>query len=394
MQGLDIHKYEMRLNRKLEQIKSSNLSKNARKRIFEFQRYCEVSGLSKARMLRYLNDLPFIAKHLKKDFEEATRKDIERVIHIIENMNYAYQTKLAFKTTLKKFYKWLSGGEEYPECVKWLKTTGKANNTKIPEDFLTEDEVKRMLSSSPYPRDRAIISVLWESGCRVGEVLSLQIKHVTFEDAFTRITVSGKTGMRRIPLVNSSSYLTEWLGNHPLKDNPEAPLWVGIGNVGRSEPMEYGAVRKMLQQTARHAGVKKKVNPHNFRHSRSTFLAKRFTESEMEQYLGWVPGSGMPATYVHLSGRDMDEAMLKLGGEKPKEEKSESSLAPLECPRCTMMNKATGRFCSRCGAVLDVETAIRMQDEMKEIDDKFSKVLEDKEVQRLLARKIKQLGLK
>ncbi|WP_340819137.1 hypothetical protein [Methanolobus sp. WCC4] len=34
----------------------------------------------------------------------------------------------------------------------------------------------------------------------------------------------------------------------------------------------------------------------------------------MNAYFGWVQGSDMPAVYVHLSGRDVDDAVLKANG--------------------------------------------------------------------------------
>jgi integrase len=300
------------------------------------------------------------------------------------------RTKLDFRITIKKFYKWLNGGEEYPDSIRWIRTSEKLNNSKLPEELLTEEEIKKLVQYCQHSRDRALICILWESGCRVGELLSLQLKHVSFEETLTRITVQGKTGMRRIPLIDSTPYLAEWMENHPQKGNPEAPLWVGIGTTGRNKMLEYAACRKMLQVVALHAGIKKAVNPHSFRHSRATFLSKHLKEAELTQYMGWVQGSDVPAVYVHLSGRDIDDSILRMRGLKPKEESSESTMASKKCPRCTLINKATGRFCTRCGAVLDLRTAMEVTDESKEMEGKLINLLQDPEVQEVLIRKIKE----
>ncbi len=37
-----------------------------------------------------------------------------------------------------------------------------------------------------------------------------------------------------------------------------------------------------------------------------------------------------------------------------------------------MCSKATGRFLTRCGAVLDVKTAVAMQDEIEDLDERFA----------------------
>ena len=44
------------------------------------------------------------------------------------------------------------------------------------------------------PRDKAFIMTLWESGCRVGEILALRIRHVAFDEYGAILRVSGKTG--------------------------------------------------------------------------------------------------------------------------------------------------------------------------------------------------------
>jgi integrase/recombinase XerD len=391
-----LYNLKERLKRKIAQIeKQDNVSSHNRDKIIEFRKFCFINGIGVARTLRYLHDLPKLATFLGKDFEDAEKKDIERVIHAMESTDYSVRTKLDFKASVKRFYKWLNGNEEYPECVRWIKTGSKRNNDTLPEELLTEDEVKNLIRACQNPRDRSVIAVLWESGCRVGELLTLQIKHVSFEENLTRITVHGKTGSRRVPLIDSTPYLAEWLENHSMREEPEAPLWVGIGTVGRNKRFEYAAMRKMLQSVARKANIKKKVNPHNFRHSRATMLANHLTEAQMNQYFGWVTGSDMPSTYVHLSGRDVDDAILKMRGlSKPKEEEVESSLAPKKCPRCDLTNKATGKFCMRCGAILDVQTAVAMQDEIKNLDEKFSILLQDGDVQKLLIKKMIEHGVK
>lgn len=391
----DLYDYEGRLERKLKQIeKDPDISEHNKDVISEFQKFCATNGIGYARTLRYLHDLPKIASRLKKSFEDAKKKDIESVVLWMESSDYSPRTKLDFKATVKRFHKWLNGGEEYPDCVRWIRTGSRKNNDTLPEDLLTEDEVKKLIESCRNPRDRAIVSVLWESGCRIGELLTLRNKNVTFDATLTRITVHGKTGSRRVPLLDSTPYLAEWLENHPMRNEPEAPLWIGIGTVGRDESLGYPPVRKMLQDVAGRAGIKKKVNPHNFRHSRATKLANHLTEAQMNQYFGWVAGSDVPSTYVHLSGRDVDKAILRMRGVvEPIEEEEENTLAPKACPRCNLTNKATGKFCTRCGAVLDMRTAVVLQDEMRDLDGKFAALLQDKEVQKLLVKRMAELGI-
>ncbi|MBW2965283.1 tyrosine-type recombinase/integrase, partial [Candidatus Woesearchaeota archaeon] len=82
--------------------------------------------------------------------------------------------------------------------------------------------------------------------------------------------------------------------------------------------MHYSAIRSMVSRTFEKAGIRKKCNPHAFRHSRATYMANHLTEFQMNQYFGWIQGSDMPSTYVHMSGREVDDAILAMNGLKSK----------------------------------------------------------------------------
>ncbi len=132
-------------------------------------------------------------------------------------------------------------------------------------------------------------------------------------------------------------------------------------------------MRLQLHKIARRAGLKKPVNPHNFRHSRATYLAQFLTEAQMKEYFGWVRDSDMAARYVHLSGKQMDDAILKLYGLK-KEEKKEDILKPLKCPRCGHVNDVTFEYCEKCWLPLKPSAQYEV-DEIKHLDEKGSIVL-------------------
>ncbi|MEM2751143.1 MAG: tyrosine-type recombinase/integrase, partial [Nitrososphaerales archaeon] len=166
------------------------------------------------------------------------------MVYKIERKDYSPFTKHDYKVVLKKFYKWLCGGEEYPEQVKWIKTTLKMKDELLPEDLLTEDEVMKLVDKADSLRDKAFIITLYESGARIGELDSLRIKDVVFEENYARLMLEGKTGSRRVIVVASTPYLQAWIQSHPLKNNPDAPLWINIGTVNRYKPMSYPALAK------------------------------------------------------------------------------------------------------------------------------------------------------
>ena len=241
---------------------------------------------------------------------------------------------------------------------------------KLVETITTLVAIKIPMSRKNY------ITFLYESGCRVGELLSLQIKHVVFEEFGAIVTLNGKTGMRKIMVVSSVPHLSTWIENHPFKNNPESPLWISISNHNRSDPVLYPNFCRILIKLGKEANITKKMNPHSFRHSRATHMASHLTEAQMNNYFGWVQGSKMAGTYVHMSGRDMNNAILKMNGLKSKEEVKQE-FSPKKCKRCEMVNSPNGKFCMRCGSPLDIETVISVEENMKESNHIMTALLKD-----------------
>jgi len=118
-----------------------------------------------------------IARWLNKPFEDAAKEDILKLVQKVELSDYSDWTKHDYKAMLKIFYRWLRGTEEYPEEVKWIRP-GRRRKKILPEELLTEDEVKKMVQVARNQRDKAFVLVLYESGCRIGEILSLKIMNV------------------------------------------------------------------------------------------------------------------------------------------------------------------------------------------------------------------------
>lgn len=156
--------------------------------------------------------------------------------------------------------------------------------------------------------------------------------------------------------------------HHPFKKSPEAFLWVGVGSRNYGKPLKYDAVRMLLRKIAKRAGLKKRVTPHIFRHSRATELAKYLMEAQLREFFGWTKDSDMPAIYVHLSGRDTDKAILRIYGKLTDEElKEEEPIKPKKCIFCGIENPPEAEFCIRCGRPLSIKAAMKKETEEKEL---------------------------
>ncbi|MCK4637012.1 MAG: tyrosine-type recombinase/integrase [Methanomicrobia archaeon] len=347
----------------LENKENAQLIENFLKQLF-------AEGVSQPRVIKYANHLKVIAERINKNFLEVTKEDITIFLAELEQHKYTSKvkddkslksysewTKKDYKVALKKFFRFL----DKEELVKDIKTTMKNSRKKLPEEILTKSEIKRMIETADHPRDKAIIAVLYEGGLRIGELASLKMKNVEFDDYGAVIKVKGKTGERRVRIISSASLLAKWIETHPERNNKNASLWINLATNYKNRGISYRGISEKLKTIAKGADVDKTITPHLFRHSRATHLATVLTEAEMNEYFGWVQGSDMPATYVHLSGRDVDDKMLKIYGLKREEKEKEEELKPKECPRCKYINSPTDRFCSRCSAILDEEEAVKIR---------------------------------
>jgi site-specific recombinase XerD/ribosomal protein L40E len=384
----DIHHYDRRLKGGLSSLDSdTRLIPANREAIKKFLEYAQADGLSVPRQVRYIFVLRKLSKLLGKPFKQAKKDDMIKVVGKLAKEDTSYDTQRSEKECIKRFYKWLRDTEdEYPNEVRWIKTTRKNGHRMLPENLLTEEEVKKLAEFCQNPRDRALILLLYETGTRVGELLSLRIGDVQFDQFGAVMHVNGKTGPRRVRTIFSAKALSEWMNHHPSKEDPGCPLWTTFEKVGSIKPLDYYAFRKMLSDTAKRAGITKRTNPHSFRHARASNLANVLTEAQMKEYLGWVGDSRMAATYVHLSGRNIDNALLKLNGIKTEEEvnQEEHTLKIRECARCNEVNPPTNRFCSKCGSPLDVKTALEIQKEQESTDEIMNHLFEDPKFRRVL----------
>ncbi len=333
-----INKYN--LPKLLEEIKDNQ-------DLLSYDRFNALRGLSDARRSKIICRLKILEKLSPKPLKELTKEEVFNLIEVIKQRKVKPITIEDYKIILRGLFKYY----EREDILKLLKVNNRVakNNNKLPEEILTEDEIKQLVSSEKSIMYQALIMSLWESGARRSEFLTLKIKDVYFDaDGCFFILPNGKTGMRRVRLVNSTSLLSNWLEYHPLKANKGAPLWISY----LKKQIGYTGVVKHFREAFRRAGINKPFNLHHFRHSRATFLAKYLKESELREFFGWSRSSDMPSVYVHLSGRDVDDAILGVYNKSSKQVMT-AVLEPIKCFNCKGMNESGRERCRYCGLPLD-----------------------------------------
>lgn len=375
----NIYRVDRKLEKRLEQLEAAEkISEEGKTALRRFIEDLASQSISEHRQLSYLDHLLPFARDVGEAFLVPTKSQVKKAVARIERSGLSEWSKVNKKVAIKRFYKWhLGEDEKYPASVAWIKTTIAQSKRKLPEDLLSKDEIRAVLEGAISPRDKALISLLADGGLRIGEVLGLRVKDFHPDEYGGYLMVQGKTGPRRVRLIESVPYAAAWLRAHPGRDDPDDPLFIKLGQ-DRGKALPYHAARKTIREAARRGGVDlSKVNPHNFRHSAATRLAKDVPEMPLEAQMGWVPGSKMAKVYVHLSGRDQDEAILKAHGIDINGDTKPDREAPQRCPRCREFNEAKARFCQVCGMALSPEAASQVEDLEARIDALVEKKLRE-----------------
>ena len=396
MGNFEVHRSQKDVDLALRRMdRDSGVNSKDKPLILTFSRERLAKGVGRLRTGKVIYCLRYLSRWHKRPFEEATKESLMDLVSAVDSTELALATKHDFKTILKMFFKWYKGNDDFfPPIISWLKPRLK-NKHKLPEELLTEDEVFQMAKAADHPRDRAFVLVLYETGCRIGEMLTLKIKNVQFDEYGAVLRVTGKTGDRRVRIISSAPALGEWMQIHAKASDPETQLWPPLSNSHKyhDRVMDYVSMCSVLRKLAVRAGIKKRIYPHLFRHSRATALAGKLTEAQMKEYFGWVQASDMASVYVHLSGRDVDSAMLALQGMVKPEDKKEEKMLVLNCPRCQEKNSPIAKFCLRCGTPMSIQTALKIEDEKKNGDDMLNKLMQNPEFKEYLFKKVVEMGL-
>ncbi len=234
-----------------------------------------VKGVSKQRSVKYINHLIVICRKAGRPLETLDRKGVEEIVAKLNLSDYKEHTKHDYKIILKKYFQWIRKCDEevheYPIEVKWIRTRFKKQRL-VPESLLTSEELKKLIDACENQRDRALVITHYDGGFRIGETMSMKIVNVESDKYGAIVKVDGKTGLRRVRLTIAAHELAEWLSLHPYRNDPEAYVWIGIGSVGKNEPLSYFAVRALFRRLAKKTVLKKRLYSHLMRHSRATEL--------------------------------------------------------------------------------------------------------------------------
>ena len=307
-------------------------------------------------------------RRVSRPLREADAEDLATWYAKMSGEGYASNTILTYAVKLRVLYAWTlrrqglkkraakaQAGDLFEEVpLTDLKRQAHREN-KLRDKLVTPEEYEGLMRASDHPRVRAVLATLYEAASRPGEVLGLRIRDLEFCKGYAKARVSGKTGERTIPLVRAIPYLRAWLQVHPAPSDQDAPLFAHVYR-GQLKALTPGGLSARFRRLRQRAGIKRRIYPYMFRHTRLTELADNdLGEFKMKVLAGWTPNSRMAARYVHLSGRSSVAPILKMEGiEVPEEAQPKESPVKIGmCPGCLTVNEGDALFCLRCGLALD-----------------------------------------
>ncbi len=328
-----------------------------------------------------------------KDSKSITKEEVENYV-IDRRNNCSPFTVQGDILELKLFLRWLM-----PEREKELFTfkMKKPKRTLPVDKLISRKDIQTLVQACDTPRDRALIMLLWDSAARLNEIMTLNLNQVEFDKYGAVIIVDGKTGRRRLRLTDSVPDLQAWVNMHPMKDIPDAPLFLTYNRYGMgTKRLNFRTVENRLKNLAAKLKMTKNIHPHAIRHARLTDLVKSegnkkgFSEMELRILAGWEKNSAMPEVYVHLSGADIEKKVLSNAGliEETEDERKEKELEAKKCPRCRTLNAYDSKYCSSCSFVLDPRTAREVEEKSKMVPEIFTALQNNPEFQRLFSEAI------
>ncbi len=169
--------------------------------------------------------------------------------------------------------------------------------------FLTAKEVEAMIQNAHSLRNKFVISLLYSSGIRLSEFLQLNRGQICEQ----RFTVVGKGGKARLCFIDNR---TEQLMKQYLSKREDNCAALVISHL-HHERMTATNVQLLVKNSARRAGIQKKVTPHTLRHSFATnFLQNNGNLRYCQEMLGHA-SIETTMKYSHITNTDLEKQYNK-----------------------------------------------------------------------------------
>jgi integrase/recombinase XerD len=313
-----------------------------------------------------------VRKQIGKPFRYTTKDDIRAILKSMEQKGYKASTNEKCRQVLKLFFKVVYGNNEsYPEQVKWFssklgKEKAGKDTTMDMAEYLEEEEVQKLIENADTLQNKSFLACLYESGARPEEFLRLTNLDTRIDSKGAVFILRGKTGERRVRIIAFSNILQRWLEVHPLKNQNCYPLWISEATNYKNQALGIRGAEKIIVRALQNSELfTKHARLYILRHSRATHLAKHLTEAQMCIFFGWTMGTQVVRRYIHLSGKDVDNALISITEGRQIKAEEEYKLKSTKCKRCGENISPTMNFCSKCALPVNLNNEYTRETELE-----------------------------
>lgn len=235
----------------------------------------------------------------------------------IRDRHAAESTARSYVRAAYSFFKWLVATHR-TKCNPFEGYPRFRIIKRVPR-HVPERQIFRLLRAKHPPREKALLEVLYASGCRLGELASLNLASVSFKDRTARCL--GKGAKERLLLFNRAAVraikaylpLRERMLRHPGCESQPA-LFVSC--VGRR--LSVARLCSLVNEAVTRAKLRVSVTAHVIRHSVATHLLNRGADLETIQKLLGHTDLRSTVIYAHLlqprMRRNYLKAVPRIGG--------------------------------------------------------------------------------
>lgn len=270
----------------------------------EYKRYLVVERrLSENTVAAYMRDYEDFMHYVLR-LHTAVPKDVTSEI-ISKYMDWLYRSGCSSASQarrlsgVKSLYNYLLINEKIEQMPTENIETPKAK--RLLPDVLTVEEIDAMIATFDMTtvkgcRDNAIVEVLYSTGLRVSELISLRIDNLFFGEGYIRVV--GKGDKQRLVPIGSVARdkIQLYMELRRPKRSSEATLFLN----NRGEPLTRIMIFNIIKQAARLAGVEKNISPHTLRHSYATHLLEGGANIRQVQELLGHESITTTEVYTHL----------------------------------------------------------------------------------------------
>jgi len=264
------------------------------------------SGLSKNTVVAYRRDLLAFAGWLSAfdiDLSVATRNDILRYQNERMREGRKVRSEARFLSSLRRFYRYLTR-EEIRDTDPTSQIESPRLGKPLPKS-ITEAEVDSLLNQPDDSdviglRDRAMLEVLYATGLRVSELITLKFEQLNLRQGLVRCIGKGNKE-RLVPL---GEVAMDWLQRYLLESRPlilSGYISEDLFPTRRGKAMSRQAFWYLVKRYAQLADIDKELSPHTLRHAFATHLLNHGADLRVVQLLLGHSDLSTTQIYTHVA---------------------------------------------------------------------------------------------